>query len=118
MKAGVESGLAAVRQIFSLEMSKASHAENSGSQKEVWFHLERAHIVSQPVPRFHFLVHWKMLRYSIISRNWREMLAQVPRLLLAAPSSWMKTAPRGNPGSSRMSMFAKAEIPDDLKSLL
>jgi hypothetical protein len=67
--------------------------------------LERAHLVSQPYAAPHFLVHWEMFKLAFISLQWRELLGQIPRLLLAMPGSWLGKAPKGNVGSTKMGIF-------------
>ena len=67
--------------------------------------LEKAHLVSQPFARPHFLVHWEMFKLALAFKQWREFLGQIPRLFLAMPGSWLGKAPRGNIGSTKMGIF-------------
>jgi hypothetical protein len=48
-----------------------------------WNHLERAHILVQPYPKAHTQVHWEMLCFGIKIKNLREVIGQLPRLILA-----------------------------------
>jgi hypothetical protein len=48
----------------------------------------------------------------------REILGQLPRLVAAAPSSWLELAPRGNTGGARVGMFTSMTIPADLEATL
>lgn len=67
--------------------------------------LEEAHILSQPYAIEHFYVHWKMFILALRFRVWKELIGQVPRLLLAIPGSLTGKAPKGNVGSTRMGIF-------------
>lgn len=67
--------------------------------------LEEAHILSQPFAVEHFYVHWKMFQLAYEFRVWKELMGQIPRLVLAMPGSWSGKAPAGNVGSTRMGIF-------------
>lgn len=98
------------REIFEAEMGMARRAW--GDPPRAWAHLEQAHILGQPWAGPHSRSHWAMLRLAFRTRNGREMLGQLPRLLLVAPSSWLGVAPSGNVGSTRMGMFEKGKHQD------
>lgn len=100
------------------EMMHARAAEAQGDAEECWLRLERAHILSQPSPILHTLNHVAMLRLALRIGDLREALAQVVRVLLAGIASLLAVAPRGNPGRARVSLTARAAIPDDLAPLL
>lgn len=103
-----------LRELCRAELQKANLATGT----TIWDHLERAHILSQPLWDMHFLVHFEMLKAAIRQKKFRELVGQLPRLILASPSSILNLAPSGNPGTTRVGMFAKAEIPEDLRALL
>ena len=93
-----------------------SIARQAVTQPQVeWSHLERAHIIGQPSWWAHLYTHVLMLGWAIRNRDFREALGQLPRVALAAPSSLIGLAPTGNPGGSKVGIFSKHEIPDDLK---
>lgn len=83
-----------------------------GDPPRAWAHLEQAHLLGQPWAGPHARTHWAMLRLAWATRNLREILGQLPRLILAAPSSWLGLAPPGNVGSTRMGIFQSAPAPD------
>jgi hypothetical protein len=83
-----------------------------------WEQLERAHILSQPDAGLHVRVHLAMLWLAVHSCDVREIIAQLLRLPLAAPASWLGRYPRGNPGSGRVSAFVETPIPPDLAEYL
>lgn len=92
-----------------------SSADNSAV---VWRHLERAHILSQASAWRHFSVHFSMLALAISCRDVKEVCWQIPRLILAIPSSLFGLYPVGNTGRSNVGMFAKMPIPRDLEEVL
>jgi len=67
--------------------------------------LERAHLLSQPFPGPHVYVHWLMFRLAFRHGVYKEVLGQIPRLILAMPGSWLGKAPKGNVGSTKMGIF-------------
>lgn len=99
-------------------MLRYHRAYEAGDDRTAWAALERAHILSQAFARPHMWVHWEMLRLGLARRDWREALGQIPRLLLAAPGSITKRAPRGNTGRSRVGIFTPMPVPDDLQRIL
>ena len=83
-----------------------------------WRALERAHILSQALAWPHVRVHWLMLRFAWRQSDTRELVGQLPRLLLAAPGSWFGRAPLGNTGRSTVGIFTSMPLPPDLALLL
>lgn len=82
-----------------------------------WRHLERAHILSQSSVWRHLCIHFVMLTYALMRREFWEAIGQVPRLVLAAPATLMGWAPRGNTGRSNVGMFAALPLPKDLERI-
>jgi hypothetical protein len=85
---------------------------------EAWARLERAHILSQPFAGLHVKVHVHMIGRAFRDRRWGELLGQLPRIVLAGPSSLFERYPRGNRGTTASSMFAPEPVPPDLDDLL
>jgi hypothetical protein len=100
------------------ELAAAHAALARGLPADAWAHLERAHVLSQPFAPAHTHVHWRMLAFAVRGRDWREVIGQLPRLLLAAPATWLGRAPRGNTGGARVPMEKPMPIPADLAALL
>jgi hypothetical protein len=92
-----------------------THEQNHNS---AWNHLERAHILSQFYVGPHLLVHLYMMIFAVKTRDWREALGQIPRLILAAPGSYFHRAPLGNTGGSDVGIFQQMEVPLDLQEIL
>lgn len=86
------------------KMSKLNSKKN---YDELLLLLEDAHLSSQPYAWPHFVVHWQMLSLALKHGQWKEVMGQIPRLILAMPGSWLGKAPEGNIGSTRMGIFEK-----------
>ena len=99
-----------------LEMAeKYSSMNDFGSS---WYHLERAHILGQPYPYQHTLVHWKMLLFGIKIKDAREIIGQIPRLLIGGIKSFVGEIPVGNTGGANVPPLRSMEIPKDLKLII
>jgi hypothetical protein len=100
------------------ERHAAAQAIRRDDPPEAWNHLERAHILSQPMAARHVRTHLAMLRFAVRSRRPHEVAGQLFRTLVAAPGSWSGRYPLGNTGGADVSAFAAMEIPDDLRALV
>ena len=109
---------AQLRESFEAELVVAKVAEARGDVRVAWRSLERAHVLSQAFAGPHLRVHLSMAAFAWRRWDVRELLGQLPRLLLAAPGSWLGRAPKGNTGGSDVGIFTPMEIPKDLQSLL
>ncbi len=105
----------ALRDAWSNEMTAAKTAS---ALDVAWQHLERAHILSQPVASAHVRTHGAMLVAAVRRRDPKEILGQVFRLIVAGPGSMTGRYPVGNTGGADVSAFAPMPIPDDLRELL
>lgn len=83
-----------------------------------WRQLERAHILGQPWAVEHTEVHWIMLKFGFRIKNWREILGQIPRLLVGGVKSFVGKIPVGNTGGANVPPLRPMEIPDDLKEMM
>jgi hypothetical protein len=83
-----------------------------------WRHLERAHILGQPWFVEHSEVHWLMLRFGIRIKDTREIIGQIPRLLVGGVKSFVGKIPTGNTGGANVPPLRVMEIPDDLAQIL
>ena len=83
-----------------------------------WFHLERAHILSQPWAWPHTKVHAVMLRQALGDRDVREVIGQLLRFGVAAPGSLVGKYPVGNTGRTAVGLTTIAELPADLEAIL
>jgi hypothetical protein len=106
---------AAVRTAWSNEMRAAKAAPDF---ERAWSHLERAHILSQPLAGAHVRTHGAMLVAAVRRREGKEVLGQLFRLAVAGPGSLTGRYPVGNTGGADVSAFAPMPIPDDLRAIL
>lgn len=91
---------------------------SKGNLQMAWRHLERAHILGQPWPREHSHVHWIMLKFGIRIKSGKEILGQIPRLLIGGVKSFVGNIPVGNTGGANVPPLQPMEIPADLNKLL
>jgi hypothetical protein len=100
------------------ERAEATAARRQGDFPEEWRHLERAHILSQPMVVPHIRTHLDMLSYAVRRRDLGELAGQLLRLVLAGPGSLTGRYPIGNTGGANVSAFRPMPMPDDLRALL
>lgn len=86
--------------------------------QEAWRHLERAHILGQPYPYQHSEVHWLMLRFGFLIKDWKEIRGQILRLLVGGIKSFVGKIPVGNTGGASVPPLKPMEIPEDLLHIL
>jgi hypothetical protein len=103
---------------WSDECAAARSARGRGDVTEEWGHLERAHILSQPMAGAHVRTHLAMLTCALRRRRAREIVGQVLRLVVAGPGSWTGRYPVGNTGGADVSAFRPMPVPDDLRAVL
>ena len=90
----------------------------AGNLSVAWQHLERAHIIGQSWPKEHNYVHWLMLKFGIYIKNTKEIIGQIPRLLIGGVKSFVGRIPVGNTGGANVPPLKSMEIPEDLAMLL
>ena len=108
----------ALRDAWQAERGAARSARAVGDGAAEWHHLERAHILSQPLAVPHLRTHAAMLGAAVRRRDGREVAGQLLRLLLAVPGSLTGRYPVGNTGGADVSAFRPMPIPEDLRALL
>ena len=91
---------------------------SKGDLHAAWRHLERAHIIGQPWFKQHTNVHWLMFKYGIKIKNRKEILGQLPRLLVGGIKSFVGVIPIGNTGGANVPPLQAMEIPEDLKKIM
>ena len=96
----------------------ARSARSSGDMSAEWTHLERAHILSQPMAGPHVRTHAAMLRAALRRHDRHELVGQLFRIIVAAPGSITGKYPVGNTGGADVSAFVPMAIPDDQRPLL
>ena len=107
-----------LRRAWSEEFAQAQAARGRGDSAGEWGHLERAHILSQPMAVPHVRTHVAMIGSALRRRDRREIVGQLFRLVVAGPGSLTGRYPVGNTGGANVSAFAPMAIPADLQAIL
>jgi hypothetical protein len=108
----------ALRAAWRVETALATQARREGNQTLEWAHLERAHILSQPMAGRHIRTHMAMLAAGWRRRDKHEIAGQLMRLVVAGPGSLTGRYPVGNTGGADVSAFRPMNVPTDLAALL
>lgn len=103
---------------YERELAAYQNEMKRGELVSAWNHLERAHILGQAWFVQHSFVHWKMLCFGIRIKNGKEVLGQIPRLLIGGVKSFVGHIPVGNTGGANVSPLRPMEIPPDLSDIL
>lgn len=111
-------GQVALKEAWASERDRARAARAEGDVTAEWRHLERAHILSQPMALRHLATHAAMFTAAWRRRDRHELAGQTARLLLAVPGSVSGRYPAGNTGGADVSAFRPMPVPDDLRALL
>jgi hypothetical protein len=107
-----------IRQAWASEHTAAHQARTAGDSAGEWSHLERAHILSQPLAVPHIRTHVAMLGYGIRQRDRHEIAGQLVRLVVAGPGSALGRYPLGNTGGANVSAVTPMPIPAGLQAVL
>ena len=103
---------------FDEEINAFNLAFNIGDLSVAWRHLERAHIIGQAYPLPHTRVHWLMLKFGFTIKSRKEILGQIPRLLVGGVKSFVGAIPVGNTGGANVPPLRPMKIPVDLQEIL
>lgn len=105
---------AKLRIAFENEMLLAQQ-HYAGSNFTACFHrLERAHILGQRHYLPHLRSHYWMFKAGLGSRDLREVLGQIPRMI-ASFGSLLGIVPVGNTGRARVPALRPMPVPADLQ---
>lgn len=103
---------------FKKELADYQEAFKLQDYQKAFSHLERAHVIGQAYPYQHSFVHWKMLLFGIKTKNIKEIIGQIPRLLVGGVKSFVGEIPVGNTGGANVPPLRPMEITGDLKKIL
>lgn len=109
---------AKLKPFYISELQNSKLAILSNDLQQSWKHLETAHIIAQPYPIEHTIVHWKMLQFGIKIKNTKEIIGQIPRLIFGGLKSFVGKIPTGNTGGANVPPLRPMTIPDNLKKLI
>ncbi len=104
----------ALKPFYEKELADAAKAFSRNNWQQSWQHLERAHVLGQPYPCAHSFVHLKMLQFGIKTKNTKEIIGQIPRLILGGVKSFVGNIPVGNTGGANVPPLQPMEIAEDL----
>ena len=90
----------------------------TGDLIHAWHHLERAHVIGQAYPREHSYAHLLMLKFGFAIKDTREILGQIPRLLVGGIKSFVGKIPSGNTGGANVPPLRPMPLPPDIQNIL
>lgn len=108
----------AIADLLNAERRAARAAYAAGDRAEAWRLLERTHILSQPWAWPHIRSHLDMLVLAVRTRDGREVIGQLGRIVVAGPGSAMGRYPLGNTGRANVPATQPMPLPDDLAEVL
>lgn len=109
---------ATVRPHYAAELLASKAARGEGDLRLEWHHLERAHVLGQRWPMEHNAVHWRMLLFGFRTKNAREIIGQLPRLVFGGVKSFVGTVPIGNTGGANVPVLKPLPVPEELERIL
>jgi hypothetical protein len=83
-----------------------------------WLLLEAAHVVGQTRLRPHWRTHGLMLDLAWRSRDGKEIVGQLLRLLLVPVGHALGRLPLGNPGRSNVSALRPMTVREDITAVI
>lgn len=104
-----------LKAIYNDELNAYRQYLSTNELQMAWRQLERAHILGQPWAVEHTHVHWLMLRFGFKIKSWREIVGQIPRLLVGGVKSFVGKIPVGNTGGANVPPLKRMEIPEDIQ---
>ncbi|MEQ8471271.1 MAG: DUF3703 domain-containing protein [Marinoscillum sp.] len=102
---------------YEQELAAYQEAFQQNHLEQAWHHLERAHVIGQSYPYQHSYVHWKMLQFGFHIKDVREIMGQLPRLLVGGVKSFVGKVPLGNTGGANIRPLKPLEIPADIQAI-
>ncbi|TBW30269.1 DUF3703 domain-containing protein [Gramella sp. KN1008] len=90
----------------------------NNDHRSAWRALERSHVLGQAFTVEHTYSHWLMLNFGFRIKSLREVLGQIPRLLVGGVKSFVGTIPVGNTGGANVPPLRSMPIEADLKAIL
>jgi hypothetical protein len=109
---------AGLKDHFNHELVKYRSALAERDYPTAWTHLENAHVLGQAYPIEHTYAHWLMLRFGFTIKSGREIIGQIPRLLIGGVKSFVGKIPVGNTGGSNVSPVRSIPIKPELQKIL
>jgi Protein of unknown function (DUF3703) len=97
------------------ELIAYNNAFNNRNYDLAFGHLERIHIVSQPFPIEHTMVHLRMLSFAIRTFRPIEIAVQLLYSLFSFKFSLLNIFPQGNTGGANAITKGRMAVPADIQ---
>ncbi|PIB35300.1 hypothetical protein BFP72_07760 [Reichenbachiella sp. 5M10] len=107
----------ALRPFYQSELTQYRAQFAQGHWAHAWTHLERAHVIGQAYPVTHSQVHWLMLVFGVKIKSLREVIGQIPRLLVGGVKSFVGHIPVGNTGGANVPPLRPLPIAADIQDM-
>ncbi len=107
-----------LKHLISIELEGYKSKVNSKNYSEAFKHLERIHIISQPFPIAHTIIHFRMLKFAIITFRPLEIFVQSIYTIFSFKFSALNIFPKGNTGGANAIFKGKMELPKDIELAL
>lgn len=108
---------AALQPYFERELRAYYFALQENNLQQAWRHLEKAHVIGQAYPFQHTYVHWKMLQFGIKIKSVKEIIGQIPRLLVGGVKSFVGKIPVGNTGGANIPPLKPLPIEEEIMEI-
>lgn len=102
---------------YDLELEAYQKSFKAGDLSKAWRHLERAHVIGQAYPVAHTYAHWKMLLFGFHIKNTKEIMGQIPRLLVGGVKSFVGKIPVGNTGGANVPPLRTLPVAKDIAEI-
>ncbi len=106
-----------LKPFFGEELYNYHAALQQNDLQAAWRHLEKAHVIGQAYPYEHSYVHWKMFLFGIKIKNGKEILGQIPRLLVGGVKSFVGKIPLGNTGGANIPPLKTLPIEEEIEAV-
>ena len=80
--------------------------------------LEDAHVIGQHSTYHHTVVHYQMLKFGLIQRDFKEVFGQIFRIIGALTKTAIGLLPEGNTGGANVSPFKSMPISSENMAIL
>lgn len=107
-----------IRPFVEREFSAASLCMQSGEREQAFSHLENAHVLGQASTYLHVKAHVLMLFWAVRTKEPKELVGQVFRIIGAATKTVFGLVPAGNTGGANVSPFKPMHLQPEHKSII
>jgi Protein of unknown function (DUF3703) len=107
-----------VKKFIEVELNLFATAYKLKDYNQAFSHLQRVHIVSQPYPIEHTLIHLRMLQFALVTYRPIEILVQIVYSMFSFKFSMLNIFPKGNTGGVNAVTKGRMEVSSDIESIL